>query len=327
MGRRWWWPGLVVGVIVLLALGGLGRPGPARGQAGATAGMITEIKVGRGKVDVKSAGADWRAASPLSSLRAGDQVRAIGDAMAVVLLAGGRGTVRVETKNSPYTLAAGPADEGKIDKARTLLTASFGFLSAGAKEPPKALLSTRSATRPPEILTPRNGQVLPDSLVFEWLGSQFSRYTVRVLDPSGVVLERTGVVGARLAYPADAPPLKPGIRYRLQVEALGHPPYEAWFEMADPARAAAMRGDLAELEASLGAAVSPSSLAAVRVGALAAEGFLHDARLVALAALGRDPDEPALHMLLGNLYLKTGLPQLAGESLDEAQFLLSREGR
>jgi hypothetical protein len=32
-------------------------------------------------------------------------------------------------------------------------------------------------------------------------------------------------------------------------------------------------------------------------------------------------------MSLGNLYLKTGLPQLAAESLDEAQFLLSRDGK
>jgi len=289
--------------------------------------MITEIKVGGGKIEVKTAGADWRAASPLNALRAGDQVRAVGDATTVVLLAGGRGTVRVEATNSPYTVAAAPADAGKMQKARTLLSASLGFLSAGTKEPPKAVLSTRSATRRPEILTPRNGPVLPDSLVFEWLGSQFSRYTVRILDPSGVVLERKGVVGARFAHPADARPLRPGVRYRFQVEALGHPPYDAWFEVVEPGRAAAVQEDLKQLEAALGPGVSPSSLAAVRVGALAAQGLVHDARLVALAALARDPDEPTLHILLGNLYLKAGLPQLAAESLDEAQFLLSRESR
>jgi hypothetical protein len=212
-----------------------------------------------------------------------------------------------------------------MQKAQTLFSASLGFLSAGAKEPPKALLSTRSATRPPEILTPRDGPVLPDSLVFQWLGSQFSRYTVRVLDPSGVVLERKGVVGARFTYPADGPPIKPGVRYRFQVEALNHPPYETWFEVIDPTRAAAVREDIKQLESSLGPGVSPSSLAAVTAGALASEGFFHDARLVALAALAKDPDEPSLHALLGNLYLKTGLPKQAAESLDEAQFLLSRE--
>ena len=318
-GRRW-----ALVAIVSLALGALTGPGPARGQPGETVGMITEMKVGRGKVEVKTAGAEWRPAAPLNAVRAGDQVRAVGDATAVVLLTGGRGTVQVDAKNSPYAVPAALVDERKMQKARTLLSASLSFLSASTKEAPKALLSTRSAARRPEILTPRNGPVLPDSLVFEWLGSQFSRYTVRILDPSGVVLERKGVVGARFAYPTDAPPLKPGLRYRFQVEALGHPPYAAWFEVVDPTRAARMHEDLEQLEEALGPGVSPNSRAAMRVGALAADGLLHDARLVALTALARDPDEPTLHMLLGNLYLKTGLPELAAESLDEAQFLLSR---
>jgi hypothetical protein len=289
--------------------------------------MITEIKVGRGSVEVRTAGAGWRPATPLNTLRAGDQVQATGDAAAVVLLAGGRGAVRVDAKSSPYSVPGPQPDDGTMQKARTLLSASLGFLSAGRKEPPKALLSTRGGTRRPEILTPRNGPVLPDSLVFEWLGSQFSRYTVRVLDPTGVVLERKGVVGARFPYPPDAPALRPGVRYRFQVEALGHPPYEAWFEVLDPARAAAVREDLAQIEAALGPGVSPSSLATIKGGALASDGLYHDARLLALAALARDPDEPALHILLGNLYLKTGLPALGAESLDEAQFLLSRDGK
>jgi hypothetical protein len=320
MAGRGWMASVVVAVGVAAAAG------PAWGQ-GETAAMITEIKVGHGTVEVKAAGAGWRSASPLNTLRAGDQVRTGGDATAVVLLTGGRGTVRVDAKTSPYTVPAVQAGDGAVQKARTLLTASLGFLSTGAKEPPKALLSTRGGARRPEILTPRNGPVLPDSLVFEWLGSQFSRYTVRVLDPSGVVLERKGVVGARFAYPPDAPALTPGVRYRFQVEALGQPPYESWFEVVDPARAAAVREDLKQLAASLGPGVPANSVAAVEGGALAAEGLFHDARQVVLAALARDPDEPALHMLLGNLYLKTGLPKLAAQSLDEAQFLLSRDGK
>ncbi len=323
MRDRW----TVLLTIVSLALGVWAAPGPASGQTGETAGMIMEVKIGRGRVEVKAAGADWRPASPLSSLRPGDQIRTSKDGVAVVLLTGGRGTVRVEASNSPYTVAAPQGEEGTMQKARTLLSGSLGFLSSGAKEPPKALLSTRGSGRRPEILTPRNGPVLPDSLTFEWLGSQFSRYTVRVLDPSGVVLERRDVHGARFAYPPDGPRLTPGVRYRLQVQALGGPPYETWFELVDPARAAAVREKLAEIEAALGPGVPPSSLAAVKGGALAAEGLFHDARLVAVAALTSDPDEPALHMLLGNLYLRTGLERLAAESLDEAQFLLSRTDR
>lgn len=294
-------------------------------QTAETAGMLTEIKVGKGRVEVKSGAADWRPAAPLQTLRGGDQVRASADAVAVVLLSSGRGTVRVEAKSSPYSVPGPGVGDAASQKAQTLLSASLGFLSAGTKEPPKVLLSTRGATRPPEILTPRNGPVLPDSLVFEWLGSQFSRYTVRVLHPSNVVLERKGVVGARFVYPADGPALEPGVRYRFQVEALNHRPYEAWFVVVDAARAAAIREGVRQLETVLGSGGAPSSQAAVVAGALASEGLFHDARLVALGALAKDPDEPALLTLLGNLYLKTGLPQQAAEALDEAQFLMSRE--
>lgn len=290
-----------------------------------TAAMITEIKVGRGKVEMKTADGDWHRAMPLSALRAGDQVRAVGDASVVVLLTGGRGTVLVKAKSSPYTVGAPRADQSTAQRARTLLETSLGFLASGPKEPPKAVTSSRSGNHPPEVLTPRNGLILPDSLVFEWLGSRFSRYRVRITDGTSVVLERKGVIGARLTYPADALPLKPGVRYQLQVEAPGAKPAQAWFEIVDEARAAEIRDNLKQLEASLGRRVSPSSLAVVRGGALAADALYHDARLVVLTALAKDPDEPSLHLLLGNIYDKTGLPRLAAQSLDEAHFLLSRE--
>src|SRR5262249_47944486 len=163
---------------------------------------------------------EWRPAAPLNTLRVGDQVRASDDAVAVVLLAGGRGTVRVEAKNSPFALTR-PGEDTTSQKARTLLSASLRFLSTGTTDPPQPLLSARGGGRRPQILPPGDGPILPASTQFEWLGSQFSRYTVRILDPSGVVLERKGVVGARFAYPTDAPALKPGVRYRFQVEALG----------------------------------------------------------------------------------------------------------
>src|SRR5262249_2751962 len=280
---------------------------------------ITEIKVGRGTVEMKTADGDWRRAAPLSALRVGDEVRAVGDASAVVLLTGGRGTVLVKAKNSPYLVGAPRAKESTAQRVRRLLPASLGFLGAGPKEPPTGVPWGRGGNGAAEILTPRNGMILPDSLVFEWLGSQFSRYRVRIADSSTVPLERKGVVGARFTYPADAPRLQPGVRYQLQVEAPGSKPTEAWFEIVDEARAAEIRENLKQLEASLGRRVSPSSRAAVRAGALASNELFHDARLVVLAALTKDPDEPSLHMLLGNIYLKTGLPRLAAKSLDEAQ--------
>ena len=65
----------------------------------------------------------------------------------------------------------------------------------------------------------------------------------------------------------------------------------------------------------------------VRAGMLASNGLLNDARRVVLDALASDPDEPALHQALGSLYQKSGLGEMAAESFDEAQFLLTRNAK
>jgi hypothetical protein len=311
--------------LLALALGALLTPAaPAGAQTGETAGVITEIKPAKGRVEVKpAAGGDWRPARPLLALRAGDVVRTTEDASAVVLLSGGRGTVRVAGAAGTLTVP-GVAAAGQGQKARALVEASLGFLAGTTKESSQAVLATRSMARPPVILSPRNGRVLPDALAFEWLGSRFTRYTVRLVGPSGPVVDRREVTGPRWEYPVDAPALAPNVRYTLQVTAGSQPTQEAWFEVADPARARAVAEDLAGLEQELGTAVSPTSRAVMRAGLLAREGFLHDARRVVVAALDADRDEPTLHLLLGDLYTRTGLAGLAAESFDEAQFLLKK---
>ena len=204
------------------------------------------------------------------------------------------------------------------------MEASLGFLAGTTKESSQAVLATRSAARPPIIVSPRNGRVLPEALAFEWLGSRFGRYSVRVTGPAGPVVERREVTGARWEYPADAPALVPGARYTLQVTAGGYPPQEAWFELVDAERAREVAGDLAGLEQALGPSVSPTSRAVLRAGLLAREGFMHDARRVVVTALAADRDEPTLHLLLGDLYTRTGLIDLAAESFDEAQYLTTK---
>ena len=299
-------------------------PAPASSQAGEAAGMITELKVNRGRVEVRPAGTqEWRKVGPLLTLRAGDTVRATDDATAVVLLSGGRGSVKVSKANSPFVVPAPQAGESKVQKAMTLLDASFGFLSGTAKEEPRATLSTRGGPRPPVILSPRNGPVLPDTLTFEWLGSRFHRHTLRIVGPAGVVLEKKDLTGGRFNYPSDAPPLTPGVRYTVQVLSGNHPSQQAWFEVLDPSRAQAIRRDLEDLEQGAGSSVPPNTLVALRVGYLANNGLIHNARLTLIPALSKDPDEPTLHLLLAKLYEKSGLPEQAAEEYDEARFLLS----
>ncbi|MBI4590571.1 MAG: hypothetical protein HY725_17215, partial [Candidatus Rokubacteria bacterium] len=261
MGRNQW---VTAWLTVVVLLWGQWLPAPVDGQGSEVAGMITEIKVGRGRVEVRPAGAqEWRRAGPLLALRAGDGVRATEDASAVIVLSGGRGSVKVVATVSPFVVPAPQSGEGKTQKVLTLLDASLGFLSTTAKELPRATLSTRGGARPPVILTPRNGPVLPDSLTFEWLGSRFSRYTIRIMAPEGVVLEKKDLTGARFDYPPDAPPLKPGVRYTVQVISGNHPVQAAWFEILDPNRAQAVRRDLAELEQAVGPTASPNTLVAL----------------------------------------------------------------
>jgi hypothetical protein len=313
--------------LTLVALGLTLDPGAGRAlaQTAETAAVITEIKPGRGRVEVKAAsGGDWRPARPLLALRAGDTVRTTDNAVAVVLLSGARGTTRVEGASGSFTVPAAATAAGQGQKARALMEASLGYLAGTTRESSQAVLATRGAARPPVILGPRNGRALPHGLAFDWLGSRFSRYTLRVIGPGGTVVERRDVTGARWEYPADAPALSPSVRYTLQVAGAGQPTQEAWFEVVDATRQQAVAADLASLEQAMGPSVSPTSRAVLRAGLLAREDLLHEARQVVVAALAQDRDEPTLHILLGDLYTRGGLTDLAAESFDEAQFLLKK---
>src|SRR5258706_10546977 len=75
-----------------LVVGFLGAAAPVGAQTRDVGAMITEIKPGRGRIEVSGPGTtDWRPAGPLLALKVGDSLRATDDAAAVVVLAGPRG--------------------------------------------------------------------------------------------------------------------------------------------------------------------------------------------------------------------------------------------
>ena len=318
--------------LLLAAAGGLlvaGMPVPARGQgmatapAGETAGMVGEVKPGKGRVETKPAGgADWRATRPLATLRAGDSLRATEDAAVVVVLSGGRGTISVNAARSPYTVPAPDAGPARSDKVKALVQASLGFLSGATGETPRAALVTRGVTVPPLVLAPRNTSVLPDPLTFEWVGHRAGRYAVQVVGPGGMMLDRAEVVGNRLVYPAEAAPLAPGARYTLRVVAGNQPPQDSWFEVVAPARAEAVRADVGVLEQSFEPTETATTRVILKTGLLASNGLMHDARKQVLEALAATPDDPALYTLLGALYERMGLRQQASAAYQEAQLLM-----
>jgi hypothetical protein len=305
----------------------LSAAAPVQAQPRDVGAMITEIKPGRGRVEVSGPGTtEWRPAGPLLALRVGDRVRATENASAVVVLAGRRGSVQVNAARSPFVVTAPPADS-KAQKAFVLLESSFGFFGSTSRETPRPVLSTRSMGRPPVILSPRAGPVMPDALAFEWQGYQFGRYTLRLVTGSTVVLERSGLTGSRLAYPAGAPALAPGTPYTLQLFSGQSVVDEIRFEVADRQRADELQHDLREIDQALGPDVPASSRAVMQAGMLASRGFLHDARRVVVAALTTDADQPSLHALLGDLYARTGLPREADEAYEQARALASPAAR
>ena len=300
---------------------------PVGAQPRDVGAMITEIKPGRGRIEVRGPGTpDWRPAGPLLALKVGDSLRATDDAAAVVVLAGRRGSVQVDAARSPFVVTAPPADT-KLQKAFLLLEGGLGFLGSNPRETPRPVLSTRSMGRPPVILSPRGGPVMSDALTFEWHGYQFARYALRVVAPSGIVLERSGLTGSRLAYPADASALVPGTAYTLQLFSGQSRVDEVRFEVVDRQRADDLRRDLRDVDQALGPDVPASSRAVMQAGVLASRGFLHDARRVVVAALTTDADQPSLHALLGDLYARTGLPREADEAYEQARALASPASR
>ncbi|MBI4573353.1 MAG: hypothetical protein HY713_08750 [candidate division NC10 bacterium] len=61
-----------------------------------------------------------------------------------------------------------------------------------------------------------------------------------------------------------------------------------------------------------------------RIGCAFEQELYTEARKELLVAIAADPDEPALHLMLGHVYERIGLAELAAEEFDEAQFLSSR---
>ncbi len=102
MLMRWWTnPGIQSILSILVATGSRAA------LAEEPIAVLTEIRVGQGEVRVKfAAEADWTAPLPLLSLRSGDQIRATQNAAAVLMFAGGQGTVTVSAANSPYKVQA-----------------------------------------------------------------------------------------------------------------------------------------------------------------------------------------------------------------------------
>ena len=150
------------------------------------------------------------------------------------------------------------------------------------------------------------------------------RYGVRILGPQGMVWEQGNLPRAPLPYPTSAPPLSSGVPYRWELEAKDFPVQRGNFAVLPPAEIASIRQDLAVLNPAILSGYPKNTVVLMRAGFLFEQELYAEARKELLVAIAADPDEPGLHLMLGHVYERTGLAELAAEEFDEAQFLSSR---
>src|SRR5260370_23560330 len=119
-------PVLSAGILALTAI--LSLPTPGRTGEREVAGMITEIHLGEGRADVRSAETEvWRPAMPLLTLRAGDTVTTTQDAWVVIVLTGGGGSGRVDEANGSFRVTAPLRDPSPPRQGLKILQAGLNF--------------------------------------------------------------------------------------------------------------------------------------------------------------------------------------------------------
>ena len=311
------------GLICALTLA-LGTLWPTVAAAADPVAVLTEIRPGKGEVRVKRPDdPDWTAPRALQALRPGDQVRVTGDGRATLAFTGG-GSQSVTAANSPFTIQV-PRGETGADRAKGLVAGVTQFLLGQPKTPTYQALSVRAGAPPPRIIAPRDTRLLPGPVTFEWTGPPRADYVVRLTGPKGLVWELAGIPRRPLPYPSAAPPLVAGARYSWTLDVPGQAAQRADFEIAPEPDAARIRAALADITPVALGGENGSPLALMRAGLFFQEGLYADARRELMAAIAQDPDEPTLRQLLGYVYDRVGLIDLAAQEFDEAEFLVSRK--
>jgi len=286
--------------------------------------VFTEIRPGTGEVRVKRAeDADWTAPRALQALRPGDQVRVTGDGRATLAFTGGAAQ-SVTAANSPFTVQPLRGETG-TDRAKGLVAGVTQFLLGQPKPPTYQALSVRAGAPPPRILAPRDTRLMPGSFTFEWAGPPRPDYAVHLLGPQGVVWEQADIPRRPLPYPAAAPPLVPGSHYSWTLDTPGQGSQRAEFDVVPEGDATRIRAALADMTSSAPGSEGGSSRAILRAGLFFQEGLYTEARRELMSAIAQDPDEPTLRQLLGYVYDRVGLIDLAAQEFDEADFLTSRK--
>jgi hypothetical protein len=279
-------------------------------------GVITELKFNRGDIQLRAtSNAAPTKPAVLQSLYAGNVVQTTKDALAVIFFTDGSRTVTVDEKNSTFEVRASQAKDGQAG-ARVK---EFAGLLLGKKKPPSYVALSVRGKAPPTLLSPRNTKLLSDTPTFQWMGMDQQPGTVKVFGPQGMIWSADNINLSKIAYPASAPRLQPEIDYAWLIERKGVAGSKTTFKLLRPSDAQAVKERLTELSNVNG--LPKTTLAVLRANFLISKELFYDARETLSEAIAADSDEPTLHFVLGELYDKIGLKNLANEEYSEAEFL------
>jgi len=123
------------------------------------------------------------------------------------------------------------------------------------------------------------------------------------------------------AMTSSAPKLSPGGTHTWELSTREHAALRASFEIASAADATRVADALGVLTPASAGNYPPATLALMRAGLLFQETLYADARRELVQAIAASPAEATLHLLLGHVYDRTGLKQLASNEFDEAEAL------
>lgn len=291
-----------------------------RAQAQEAVAVITEIKLNRGDVQIRFPGKKaWEKPGLLQSVYLGTQIQASKDATAVVLFTEGTRTVTVDERNSPFEVKA--AETKGVQKGSGVREVANMLM--GKKKPPTYVaLAVRGGKHPPVLISPRNTKLMTDSPTLQWMGMERQPGTVKLYGPEGLLWSAENIALTQIKYPSSAPRLKPGAEYSWIIEKKGFAPEKAPFKLLTPEEAQTVKERMASLNAPEG--VSKTTLSILKSTLLVSQELFHEAREVLTEAVNADPDEPTLHFLLGEVYEKTGLKNLAMDEYSEAEFLAKK---
>jgi hypothetical protein len=171
----------------------------------------------------------------------------------------------------------------------------------------------------PYVLSPRHTFTQTPHPLLRWHPSSTGTVTYTVQVWGGALDWRAETTTTELRYPKDAPPLEPGVPYRLTVaDADGHSSDEEQtaldlsFALLPPEEVAALQVLVAQVQ---GLGLDERATRFVKAQIYAASALRAEA-IALLEELAAGEDAPTVHRRLGDLYLEVGLYTEAQEAYE-----------